>query len=389
MAGVDEILKALNKKYGEGTIVRASEATSMILERIPSGSLAIDIVMGGGIPENRVTLLVGNRNTGKTSIALHIVAQFQIKMRKTIADGGKKKVAVWIDAEGVFVPAWAESIGVDTDELLVVRPEYGEQALDIADAFVKSNECGLIVLDSLASLVPQAEAEESMEKLFMGDAAKMNNKFFRKLTGGMNAGSLKKEADKGPTVVLINQWREKIGVMYGSPNTLPGGLGQGFTASVILEIKRGDWIEEKVERYGVESKEIVGQWIKVFGEKNKTATPKKTGQVRFLFQDTPGVRAGHFDTIEEVVRYASFYQLIERRGAYYHVKGIESNFQGMASLVEFLRSRPEIIESLYAQLLVLLFQGDGKPPEDEALRGSIEGSETDVITLDVIGKSSE
>jgi len=222
MSNLDNVLKALNKKYGAGTIVRAKDAKALEVERIPTGSLTFDIVTGGGIPENRITLLTGGYSSAKTSIALKIVGNAQRKFKEryehNVSQGLKTslKKSIWIDAEGAFDEEWARKLGVDTDELIVVRPEYGEQALDIADVIVKSGECGILVLDSIAGLVPKGEAEESMEKLFMGDLAKMMNKFFRKLTAGMNAMDLTNADEKAPTVLLINQYREKIGVMYGN-----------------------------------------------------------------------------------------------------------------------------------------------------------------------------
>jgi len=365
LSNLEGILKALNKKYGEGTIVRAVDAKALEVERIPTGSLTLDIVTGGGIPENRITLLTGGYSSAKTSVALKVVGNAQRKFKeryeRNIAKGktSTPKKCVWIDAEGAFDEEWARKLGVDTEDLIVVRPEYGEQALDIADVIIKSGDCGLLVLDSIAGLVPRGEAEESMEKLFMGDLAKMMNKFFRKLTAGMNAMDLTNPDEKAPTVVLINQYREKIGVMYGNPNTLPGGRGQEYSASVILELRRGDWIEYKYEKNGVNVEEIIGQWIKVYGVKNKTAPPKRSGQVRFFFTDTGTFKAGEFDVVEEVVRYAIHYGFIERRGSYYYVQGIEEGFQGSGKVVIFLRQHPEIIEELHKKILRLVFTDNG------------------------------
>lgn len=389
MGNLDTVLKALNKKYGEGTIVKAVEAKALEISRIPTGSLSLDIITGGGIPENRVTLITGGYSSAKTSVSLKIVGNAQRKFKQRYeeqkARGSKSqlKKAVWIDAEGSFDEEWAKALGVDTDELIVVRPEYGEQALDIADVIIKSGDCGILVLDSIAGLVTKGESEESMEKLYMGDIAKMMNKFFRKLMAGMNARDITNPDEIAPTVIMINQYREKIGVMYGNPNTLPGGKGQEYSASVILELKRGDWIEYKFEKNGVKVEEIVGQWIKAYGVKNKTAPPKRTGQVRFFFADMNSYKKGTFDEVEEVIRYAMHYGFIERRGSYYYIEGVEENFQGQTKIIQFLRQKPEFIDKFRTMVLDLVFNKYQKPPQ---LEEENEDDYGDTIVLDQADK---
>ena len=373
MANVDAVIKELNKKFGAGVIMRASEAKALEITRIPTGSVALDIVTGGGIPESRVTLLTGGYSCGKTAVATKIVAEAQKLFKKRYEDGSDPvfKKCCWIDAEGAFEDEWARKLGVDLDTLIVCKPEYGEQAWDIADVMTKTDDIGLIVLDSIAALVPQAEADESMNKLFMGDSAKMNNKFFRKLSGGMNGRDLSNVGEKAPTVILINQIREKIGVMYGNPNTLPGGKGQEYTASLILELKRGDWIEYKMEKNGTMVQEVVGQWVKAFATKNKTAPPKRTGEFRFFFNDTPYTfKAGDIDTAEEIVRYAMKYGIIERKGAYYKVPTIEGNIQGSDKVVIMLRDKPDLLEYMYNRIMDIAVHTKGsavvETADDEA-----------------------
>ena len=353
--------------------MRASEAKALEITRIPTGSVALDIVTGGGIPESRVTLLTGGYSCGKTAVATKIVAEAQKLFKKRYEDGSDPvfKKCCWIDAEGAFEDEWARKLGVDLDTLIVCKPEYGEQAWDIADVMTKTDDIGLIVLDSIAALVPQAEADESMNKLFMGDSAKMNNKFFRKLSGGMNGRDLSNVGEKAPTVILINQIREKIGVMYGNPNTLPGGKGQEYTASLILELKRGDWIEYKMEKNGTMVQEVVGQWVKAFATKNKTAPPKRTGEFRFFFNDTPYTfKAGDIDTAEEIVRYAMKYGIIERKGAYYKVPTIEGNIQGSDKVVIMLRDKPDLLEYMYNRIMDIAVHTKGsavvETADDEA-----------------------
>ena len=372
MANIDAVMKELNKKFGSGVVMKASEAKALDITRIPTGSIALDIITGGGIPESRVTLITGGYSCGKTAVATKIVAQAQKLFKKRFEEGTEKvqKKCCWIDAEGAFENEWAEKLGVDVDSLVVCKPEYGEQALDIADVMTKTDDIGLIVLDSIAALVPQAEADESMNKLFMGDAAKMNNKFFRKLSGGMNGRDLGNVGDKAPTVILINQVREKIGVMYGNPNTLPGGKGQEYSASIILELRRGDWIQFKMDKNGTQVEEVVGQWVKATATKNKTAPPKRTGEFRFFFNDTPYTfKAGDIDTAEEIVRYAIKYGIIKRRGAYYEIEGRPHNIQGQDNVVKELRDDTELLNSMYDRIMQIAVHN--KP---EVVEGESEGS---------------
>lgn len=354
MAKIDVVMKELNKKFGEGVVMKASEAKALDITRIPTGSVALDIVTGGGIPESRITLITGGYSCGKTAVATKIVGEAQKLFRKRFEEGteGVEKKCVWIDAEGAFDNEWAKKLGVDIDSLIVCKPEYGEQALDIADVMVKTDDIGLVVLDSIASLVPRAESDESMDKLFMGDTAKMNNKFFRKLSGGMNGRDMSIAEDKSPTLILINQIREKIGVLYGNPNTLPGGKGQEFSASIMLELRRGDWIQFKMDKNGTQVEEVVGQWIKVTATKNKTAPPRRVGEFRFFFSDTPYTfRAGDIDTAEEIIRYAIKFGIIKRRGSYYEIEGREHNIQGQDNVVKELREDKELLEKMRERIL--------------------------------------
>ena len=216
MSDLDDIIKDLNKRFGKNTIISGDEIISMEVDRIPTGSLALDIETGGGFPCGRVTEIYGRESAGKTYMALKSVAEAQ-KIGKS---------AVWIDVEGSFDPVWAALLGVDLKKLKLTRPETGEIACDILDAVISSGECGIVVLDSTAALIPVHDTEIGMDKVEqLGVRAKMVNRLIRKLHAALN---MKVGEDKLPNncaVVFINQIREKIGVMYGSPDTTPGGLG--------------------------------------------------------------------------------------------------------------------------------------------------------------------
>jgi len=351
---IDDIVNKLNKKLGEGTITRASEAKALNVKRIPTGSLAIDVVCGGGIPENRISLLVGEESTGKSMLAQKIVANAQEKYKRQVEEGeiDEFKKPVWIDVEGVFDTDWAEALGVDTDNLYVAKPEYGEEALDIADVLVKSRECGLVVLDSIAQLVPKEEMDKGMDEDSMALQARMMNKFLRKTSGAMNKYDMTDERDKPPTVLLLNQFRVDVGVTYGDPRTMPGGRGQKFAPSVTLELRRGDWIKVKEPKIGKDKE--VGHWIKVYGKKNKTAPPKRKGEVKFYFKETEKNDKGSFGIVDETVRYGQHYGLIDKNGAWYEMDG--EKFHGKDELVEYMRDYPERIKDLRKRIRDIAFR---------------------------------
>lgn len=378
MGDINELLKKLNKTFGAGKIVRASEAKALVITRIPTGSMGIDMALGGGIPDNRITLIVGPFSSGKTMLALKIAASAQRMFAKAAERTGHKKFVTWIDAEGVFEANWAKKMGVDTNELILVRPEYGEQGLDIADVIVRSGDCGLVVLDSIAALAPKIETEESMEKQQMGVAARMVNKFLRKISAAMNSGSMV-DADKAaPAIVLINQEREKVGIAYGNPTTHPGGKGQDFYNSVLLEVRRGDWVVATYKKNDEEVKETVGQWVTVRVSKNKTAPPLRKAQVKFFFSDIGVFKAGDFDTVDEVVRYGIYFGLIGKKGTYYYPEE-GAGVQGKEKLVEYLRGKPELCASIREKVEDIMCRGLGQDtPVDKEEEESITGGQDDL-----------
>lgn len=346
---IDQLIKDLDKKFGKNTIFRGSEARAMEIQRLSTGSLALDCAMGGGIPMNRITLLWGKESAGKTAVALKAVASAQKLFRETAARINKPlKRCFWCDAEHVFDTTWAKLLGVDVGELIVIKPESAEDALNIADAVIRSGDCGLFVLDSIAALVPDAEINGEVGDAHVGVIAREMNAFLRKLTSGMKVKDVTvspDDADIQVTVILINQEREKIGVMYGDPNTLTGGRGQRFYASIIARVYGADWHKAKWTENGVTIEREIGRGIRAAIEKNKTAPPKRSGEVIFYFQDSPVSKAGEFDLVEETVRYATQVGLIPRSGAYYYLDG--KSFQGMDALVSHMRAlSPDEIEKL-------------------------------------------
>lgn len=360
---VQKLLAELDKQFGKGTVALAKDAKSIQITRIPTGSFAFDCMLAGGIPENRITLLAGPYSAGKTTLALKVVANAQrIFKERAEMTNTSEKVVFWNDVEGVFDDSWARACGVDLDTLIVGKPEYGEQALDIADAVVRSGTCGLLVIDSIAALIPKKEMDDSMDDSGVGLAARMVNKFLRKLVSGMQPRSLLDDLaaknEVGTTVLLINQLREKVGVMFGSPEVLPGGRGQEFVASIILDIRRGEWLNAKWrDELGVDRSEAVGHVMKCTVRKNKTAPPRTSAEARFYFKDSPAGKAGTFDDMEAIAQQGDYYGVIRRAGAYYYVAGadgVEQSFQGMGALSEHFRTHPEAAETVKSQVLSVI-----------------------------------
>ncbi|MBQ4092177.1 MAG: recombinase RecA, partial [Firmicutes bacterium] len=243
---LDEALKHIEKQFGKGAIMRLGDAAKMNIEVIPTGILSLDVALGvGGVPKGRIIEVYGPESSGKTTVALHIVAEAQKR-------GG---TAAFIDAEHALDPQYASKLGVDINELLIAQPDMGEQALEIAEALVRSNSVDIIVIDSVAALVPRAELEGEMGDSHMGVQARLMSQALRKLTGIVGKTQT--------TVVFINQIRDKIGVVYGNPETTTGGKALKFYASVRIEIRKAEAIKNGTE--------IVGNRTKVKIVKNKVA----------------------------------------------------------------------------------------------------------------------
>jgi len=311
---LEAAIEQIEKRFGKGAIMRLGEARArMQVEAIPTGSLALDIALGvGGVPRGRIIELYGQEGSGKTTLALHILAQAQ-RM------GG---VVAFIDAEHALDPEYARALGVDVDNLLISQPDTGEQALEIADELVRSGAVDAFVVDSVAALVPRDELEGEMTDQQPGMQARLMSKALRKL-----AGSISKSR---AVAVFVNQVREKIGVTFGSPETTPGGRALKFWSSVRLEVKRG----ENIKRGG----EVVGFRVKVKVVKNKVAPPFKEAQFDILFGKGIWRAADILDTAEAL-------GVVKRTGTWYHYGEVRLG-QGREAAVSYLEEHPELMEEI-------------------------------------------
>ena len=302
----------ITKQFGDGSIMKLGEAHKVDVEVIPSGSLSLDLALGGGYPKGRIIEIYGPESSGKTTLTLHAIAEIQ-------KQGG---TAAFIDAEHALDPAYAKRLGVDTENLLVSQPDNGEQALEITETLVRSNAVDLIVVDSVAALTPQAEIDGDMGDSHMGLQARLMSQALRKLTGIINKSKA--------TVIFINQIRMKIGVMFGSPETTTGGNALKFYASVRLDIRRTGSIKKGEEPIGNETR------VKVV--KNKVSPPFKQAQFDILYGQ--GIsREG------EIIDMGVEAKVVEKSGAWYAYQG-EKIGQGRDNARTFLRENPELAREI-------------------------------------------
>ena len=306
-------LANLTKRFGEGTVMRLGEATHLQVEAIPTGSLALDRALGiGGIPRGRVTEIYGPDGSGKTTLAQHIVAEAQRR------DG----VAAYIDMEHAIDPSYMQMCGVDVDNLLISQPDTGEQALEIAETFIRSGAIDVVVVDSVAALVPRAEIEGEMGASHPGLQARLMSQALRKLSGAIKQSNT--------ALIFTNQLREKIGVMFGSPVTTSGGRALKFYASVRLDIRRIAAIKDKGE--------VIGNRTRVRVTKNKVAPPFRVAEFDIMYDE--GIsRAG--DLLDMAVELG----VIEKRGSYYYHEG-ESLAQGRENAKRSLREHPDVADQI-------------------------------------------
>ena len=303
-------LGQIEKQYGKGTVMKMGEKGTMAIEAVPTGALALDLALGiGGLPRGRVTEIYGPESSGKTTLALHVVAEAQ-------RNGG---VCAYIDAEHALDPVYARAIGVDVDEMLISQPDTGEQALEIVDMLVRSGAIDVIVIDSVAALTPRAEIEGEMGDSHVGLQARLMSQALRKLTANLN---------KSNTICLfINQLREKIGVMFGSPETTPGGRALKFYSSVRLDIRRIESIKDGVE--------VVGNRTRVKVVKNKCAAPFKQAEFDIMYSKGISREGSLLDMAVDL-------SIIKKSGAWFTYDG-EQLGQGRENAKKFLSDNPEIM----------------------------------------------
>jgi recombination protein RecA len=305
------VLGQIKKTFGEGSIMRLGENTQMRVETVPSGALPLDIALGGGIPRGRVIEIYGPEASGKTTLALHVVAEVQKR-------GG---TAAFVDAEHALDPVYAAALGVDTENLLIAQPDTGESALEIVDQLVRSAAVEIIVIDSVAALVPRAEIEGEMGDSHVGLQARLMSQALRKITANVSRTNC--------IVIFLNQLRQKIGVMYGSPETTTGGQALKFYASVRLDIRRVESLKRGQEEYG--------NRVRVKVVKNKVAPPFRKAEFDIIFGK--GV-----STVGCVLDLAVETDVIERKGAWYLCDG--ERFQGRENLLASLSEKPALVADL-------------------------------------------
>ena len=310
---LDDVLAEIEKQFGKGSIMKLGEDTVVNVETVPTGSLSLDIALGaGGFPKGRIIEVYGPESSGKTTIALQAVAEVQKR-------GGR---AAFIDAEHALDPIYAQALGVNINELLLSQPDTGEQALEICEALVRSNAIDIVVIDSVAALVPQAEIEGEMGDSHVGLQARLMSQALRKLAGIIN---------KTNTIaIFINQLREKVGVMFGNPETTAGGRALKFYASVRLDVRRGEQIKL--------GDSVIGNRTTIKVVKNKIAPPFKTATVDVMYGEGVSYEGELVDLGAEV-------GVLEKSGAWYSYNG-EKIGQGKENAKIFLKNNPEIAEEV-------------------------------------------
>lgn len=312
-AALEMALKQIEKQFGKGSIMKMGEKTETRIQTVPSGSLALDVALGvGGYPRGRIIEIYGPESSGKTTVALHAIAEVQAK-------GGQ---AAFIDAEHALDPTYAQKLGVNIDELLLSQPDTGEQALEIAEALVRSGAVDIIVIDSVAALVPKAEIEGEMGDAHVGLQARLMSQALRKLSGAIN---------KSKTIaVFINQIREKVGIMFGNPETTPGGRALKFYSTIRLEVRRAETLKQGTE--------MVGNRTKIKVVKNKVAPPFRTAEVDIMYGEGISKEG-------EIVDLGSELDIVQKSGSWYSYNN-ERVGQGRENAKLFLKENTETRDAI-------------------------------------------
>ncbi|WP_284639169.1 recombinase RecA [Paenibacillus silviterrae] len=343
-AALENALRQIEKQFGKGSIMKLGESTHMQVETIPSGSLALDIALGiGGFPRGRIIEVYGPESSGKTTVALHAIAEVQ-------KVGG---TAAFIDAEHALDPLYASKLGINIDDLLLSQPDTGEQALEIAEALVRSGAVDIIVIDSVAALVPKAEIEGEMGDSHVGLQARLMSQALRKLSGAIN---------KSKTIaIFINQLREKVGVMFGNPETTPGGRALKFYSSVRLDVRRVETIKQ--------GNDMVGNRTRIKVVKNKVAPPFKQADIDIMYGEGISKEGSIIDIGTEM-------DIIQKSGAWYSFNNDRLG-QGRENSKQFLKENPHVADVIEKKIRdnsnlvapVMSNQDDEDEEEELALLG--------------------
>ena len=337
-------MKQIEKSHGQGAVMKMGEKGAMAIGTVPTGALALDVALGiGGLPRGRVAEIFGPESSGKTTLALHVVAEAQ-------RNGG---ICAFIDAEHALDPIYARAIGVDVDELLISQPDTGEQALEITDTLVRSGAIDVLVIDSVAALTPRAEIEGEMGQSHVGLQARLMSQALRKLTGNLS---------KTDTIcIFINQLREKIGVMFGSPETTPGGRALKFYSSTRLDIRRIESLKDGAE--------VVGNRTRVKVVKNKCAPPFRQAEFDIMYGQGISREGGVLDLGVEL-------EIVKKSGAWYTYEG-EQLGQGREKAKAFLRENPEIMVEVTDRVMTIAM------PSDEAVEEADEFTDADDAPIEL------
>jgi recombination protein RecA len=323
-------LAGIDKQFGKGSVMRMGEKGSMAIEVVPTGALALDLALGvGGLPRGRVVEIFGPESSGKSTLAMHVVAEAQ-------RNGG---ICAYVDAEHAMDPIYAKAIGVDIDQLLISQPDTGEQALEITDMLVRSGAIDVVIIDSVAALTPRAEIEGEMGDTHVGLQARLMSQALRKLTANLNRTNT--------VAVFINQLREKIGVMFGSPETTPGGRALKFYSSVRLDIRRIESIKDGAE--------VVGNRTRVKVVKNKVAPPFKQAEFDIMYGKGISREGSLLDMAVDM-------SIVKKSGAWFTYDG-EQLGQGRENAKSFLNQNPEIMVEISEKVKAMAGLGDGAGDE--------------------------
>ena len=334
------VLNQIERSFGKGAIMRLGDATQMRVETISTGALTLDLALGGGLPKGRVIEIYGPESSGKTTVALHAIAEVQKQ------DG----IAAFVDAEHALDPTYAAALGVDIENLLVSQPDTGESALEIVDQLVRSAAVDIVVIDSVAALVPRAEIEGDMGDTHVGLQARLMSQALRKITGNIGKS--------GCTVIFINQLRQKIGITYGSPETTTGGNALKFYASVRLDIRRIQTLKKGTEEFG--------NRVKVKVAKNKVAPPFRVAEFDIIFGKGVSTLGCLVDLAEET-------GVIIRKGAWYSYNG-ENISQGRDNAIKYLEEKPEFVQQIKELVRQKLDMGAVVSAQPSGLAGATIGT---------------